>query len=433
MTIARDVGGRPRVLIIVQNLPVPFDRRVWLECRALTAAGYDVTVVCPKGKGDPAHEVLEGVTLLKYNPYAPGGSALGFVMEYAYSFLATARLVLRARRQGRFDVLQACNPPDIFWPIARWLRQRDGSRFVFDHHDLCPELYDSRFPQGRDLPRRGLLALERATFRSADHVVATNASYAEIAVDRGGKSPTDVTVVRTGPDHERLRRKAAVPTLRRGRRHLVAYIGVMGPQDGVDLAVRAAAHVVHDLGREDVAFTFMGAGDSYDEIVALRDDLGLHDYVELPGRVPDDTVLDVLSTADVGLSPDPKNPLNDVSTMNKTMEYMAFGLPVVAFDLKETRVSAEAAASYVPSGEVAAYARAVVELLDDDDKREVMGRIGRRRIEEELGWSYQRDAYVDVYDTLVGRTRTTPAPQQRVIQLTTEQPADGRSRDRVRG
>jgi glycosyltransferase involved in cell wall biosynthesis len=434
MTIARDVGGRPRVLIIVQNLPVPFDRRVWLECKALTAAGYDVTVVCPKGKGDPAHEVLEGVTLLKYSPYAPGGGALGFVMEYAYSFLATARLVLRARRQGRFDVLQACNPPDIFWPIARWLRRRDGSRFVFDHHDLCPELYDSRFSQGHDLPRRGLLALEKATFRSADHVVATNASYAEIAVNRGGKSPTDVTVVRTGPDHERLRRRAAVPALRRGRRHLVAYIGVMGPQDGVDLAVRAAAHVVHDLGREDVAFTFMGAGDSYDEIVALRDDLGLQDYVELPGRVPDDTVLDVLSTADVGLSPDPKNPLNDVSTMNKTMEYMAFELPVVAFDLKETRVSAEEAASYVPSGDVAAYARAIVELLDDDDKREVMGRGGRRRIEEELGWSYQRDAYVDVYETLVGRTRTTtPAPQHRVIGLAAEEPAGDRSRDRVRG
>jgi len=433
MTIARDVGGRPRVLIIVQNLPVPFDRRVWLECKALTAAGYDVTVVCPKGKGDHAHEVLKGVTLLKYRPYAPGGGALGFVMEYAYSFLATARLVLRARRQGRFDVLQACNPPDIFWPIARWLRRRDGSRFVFDHHDLCPELYDSRFPQGHDLPRQGLIALETATFRSADHVVATNASYAEVAVNRGGKSPTEVTVVRTGPDHKRLRRKAAVPALRRGRRHLVAYIGVMGPQDGVDLAVRAAAHVVHDLGRADVAFTFMGAGDSYDDVVALRDDLGLQDYVELPGRVPDDIVMDVLSTADVGLSPDPKNPLNDVSTMNKTMEYMAFGLPVVAFDLKETRVSAEGAASYVPSGDVAAYARAIVDLLDDDEKREVMGRDGRRRIEEELAWSYQRDAYVDVYDTLVGRTPTAAAAQRRVIRLRSEHQAGGRSRDRVRG
>jgi glycosyltransferase involved in cell wall biosynthesis len=405
MTPPREVDARPRALIIVQNLPVPFDRRVWLECKALTAAGYDVTVISPKGKGDQGHEVLDGVTLLKYRPYAPGGSALGFVLEYAYSFLATAWLVLRARRSGRFDVLQACNPPDIFWPIARWLRRRDGSRFVFDHHDLCPELYDSRFPDGRSLPRRGLVALEKATFRTADHVVATNASYAEIALRRGDKSPADVTVVRTGPDPERLRREAPVPGLRRGRRYLVAYIGVMGPQDGVDLAVRAAAYVVHDLGRQDVSFTFMGAGDSYDEVVALRDALGLQDYVELPGRVPDDTVVDVLSTADVGLSPDPKNPLNDVSTMNKTLEYMAFGMPVVAFDLKETRVSANGAGSYVPSGDVAAYARAIVELLDDDDKREDMGREGRLRIEKELGWPHQRDAYVGVYDWLVGRTR----------------------------
>ena len=407
MTGPNDTRARPRVLIIVQNLPVPFDRRVWLECQALTAAGYDVTVVCPKGKDDPAHQVLDGVTLLKYRPYAPGGGALGFVVEYAYSFLATAKQVLRARRQGTFDVLQACNPPDIFWPIARWLRRLDGTRFVFDHHDLCPELYDSRFPQASRLPRRGLLALEKATFRTADHVVATNASYAEIAVRRGGKSPADVTVVRTGPDHERLQRANRVPALRRGRRHLVAYIGVMGPQDGVDLAVRAAAHIVHDLGRDDVAFTFMGAGDSYDEIVALRDELGLRDYLELPGRVPDDTVFDVLSTAAVGLSPDPKNPLNDVSTMNKTMEYMAFGLPVVAFDLKETRVSAGESASYVPSGDVAAYAAAIVQLLDDADRREEMGRAGRLRIEKELGWLHQRTAYVGVYDRLVGRTRTS--------------------------
>ena len=408
MTTRRDGGARPRVLIIVQNLPVPFDRRVWLECNALTAAGYDVTVVCPKGKNDPSHQILDGVTLLKYRPYAPGGRAVGFVMEYAYSFLATARLVFRARRRGPFDVVQACNPPDIFWPIARWLRRRDGSRFMFDHHDLCPELFDSRFPQGKQLPRRGLVALERATFRTADHVVSTNASYAEIALRRGDKRPADVTVVRTGPDPERLRRRETVPALRRGRGHLVAYIGVMGPQDGVDLAIRAAAHVVHDLGREDVSFTFMGAGDCYDEIVALRDTLGLQDYVELPGRVPDETVIDVLSTADAGLSPDPKNPLNDVSTMNKTLEYMAFGMPVVAFDLKETRVSANGAGCYVASGDVAAYARAIVALLDDDEKREDMGREGRLRIEKELGWPHQRDSYVEVYDRLVGRS--TPPP-----------------------
>ena len=394
---------RPRTLTIVQNLPVPFDRRVWLECQALTAAGYDVTVVCPKGKNDPGHQVLDGVTLLKYRPYAPGGGPLGFVVEYAYSFLATAALVFKARRKGKFAVLQACNPPDIFWPIARWLRRRDGTPFVFDHHDLCPELYDSRFPDGRPLPKRGLLALEKATFDTADHVVATNASYAEVAMRRGSKAPNDVTVVRTGPDQERLRRKAAIPELRRGRKHLVAYIGVMGPQDGVDLAVRAAAYIVRNLGREDVAFTFMGAGDSHQQIVALRDELGLQDYVELPGRVPDDTVVNVLSAAAVGLSPDPKNPLNDVSTMNKTLEYMAFELPVVAFDLKETRVSAGEAATYIASGDVEAYARAIVELLDDGDKRAAMGKAGRIRIEQELGWSFQRDLYVGVYDTIVRR------------------------------
>jgi glycosyltransferase involved in cell wall biosynthesis len=405
-------SSQPRVLIIVQNLPVPFDRRVWLECRTLTDAGYDVTVVCPKGKGDPDHQVLDGVALYKYRPYAPGVSALGFVLEYAYSFLATARLALKARRHGAFDVVQACNPPDIFWPLARLLRLRDGSRFVFDHHDLCPELYDSRFPQGPRLPRRGLLALERATFRAADQVVSTNGSYATVAVERGGKNAGTVTVVRTGPDPDRLLRRAAVASLRRGRKHLVAYIGVMGPQDGVDLAVRAAHHVVHVMRRDDVSFHFMGSGDSYDELVALRDELGLQDHLELPGRVPDETVVEVLSTAAVGLSPDPNNPLNDASTMNKTLEYMAFELPVVAFDLKETRVSAEAAACYVADGDVAAYGRAIVALLDDGPLRAAMGSIGRARIEGAYGWPHQRTAYLRVYDALVGRV---PAPENDMV------------------
>jgi glycosyltransferase involved in cell wall biosynthesis len=417
-------GRRPRVLIIVQNLPVPFDRRVWLECRALTAAGYDVTVVCPKGKGDPVHEVVDGVTLLKYPPYAPGGRATGFVVEYAYSFLATARLALRARRDGRFDVVQACNPPDIFWPLARWLRRRDGSRFVFDHHDLCPELYESRFPDGRNLPHRGLLALERATFRTADHVISTNGSYARIAVERGDKVATDVTVVRTGPDPLRLRRRDPVPELKRGRRRLVAYLGVMGPQDGVDLAVRAADHVVHRLGRTDVSFTFMGTGDCHAQLLALRDELGLQDYVELPGRVSDETLVDVLSTADLGLSPDPRNPLNDLSTMNKTLEYMAFGLPVVAFDLTETRVSAENAAVYVPDGDIPRYAASIVRLLDDPPLRRAMGEIGRARIDGAFGWPYQRAAYLQVYDRLVGRARV---PKPRVISLPDTSGADDRA------
>ena len=279
-----------RVLIIVQNLPVPFDRRVWLECQALVSAGYRVAVVCPKGKGDPSYEVLDTVQLYKYRPYAPGGSSLSFVYEYVYSFLATFWLALKARRSGRFAVLQACNPPDIFWPIAMFFRALDRTKFVFDHHDLCPELYESRFPEGPRLPYRGLRALERRTHRTADHVISTNDSYREIAISRSGKAPRDVTVVRTGPDPERLKRGPADPELRRGRRFLAAYIGVMGPQDGVDIVVRAAEIVVHKLGRSDIAFTLIGSGDCFDELVALRDELNLAGHVEFTGRAPDELV-----------------------------------------------------------------------------------------------------------------------------------------------
>ncbi|WP_261819932.1 glycosyltransferase family 4 protein [Nocardioides sp. OK12] len=401
--------GRPgaaRVLVVVQNLPVPFDRRVWLECRTLRRAGHDVTVVCPRGSGTGRHQVVDGVSIHAYRPYAPGGGALGYLTEYVWSFLATAWLVLRARRGGRFDVMQACNPPDIFWPLARWLRLRDGTRFLFDHHDLCPELYESRFPEGSRLAHRGLLALERATFRTADRVVSTNTSYAAVAVERGGKAPEHVRVVRTGPDLERLRAVEPDPALRRGRRHLVAYLGVMGPQDGVDLVVAAADVVVNRWGRDDVAFAVMGGGDCHAELVAERDRLGLQDAVEMPGRVSDEHMLAVLSTADVGLSPDPSNPLNDVSTMNKTMEYMALGLPVLAFDLPETRVSAADAARFVPRGAGAEdYARALLELLDDPERREQMSRTGRARVEEELAWVHQEQGYLAVVEELAGRVR----------------------------
>ncbi len=394
-----------RILIIVQNLPVPFDRRVWLECQALISAGYRVAVVCPKGRGDPAYQVIDSVELYKYRPYAPGGSKFSFVAEYAYSFLATAWAMLRARLSGRFAVIQACNPPDIFWPLAMAFRAIEGTRFVFDHHDLCPELYESRFPDGAKLPRKGLLALERRTHRAADHVIATNDSYQEIAIRRSGKRAADVTVVRTGPDPQRLKPGGAEPGLRRGRRFLAAYIGVMGPQDGVDIVVRAADIVVHKLGRDDIAFTLIGSGDCFNDLVTLRDELDLAGHVEFTGRAPDELVARILSTADVGLSPDPKNPLNDVSTMNKTMEYMAFELPVVAFDLRETRVSAGEAAVYVQPNDEYAYAEAIVALIDDEPIRARLGKIGRSRVEQELAWDDQKRAYLDVYRRLISGGR----------------------------
>ena len=209
--------GRGRVLILVQNLSVPFDRRVWLECQSLVGAGFQVAVVCPKAAGDPTYSRLNGVDLYKYRPYAPGGSSTSFIIEYAYSFFATLLLSLRASWRGRFTVVQSCNPPDLFWPIGILFRLLHRSAFVFDHHDLCPELYESRFPDGNKLVYRALRLMERRTMRTADHVISTNDSYRRIVVERDGVAQTGVTVVRTGPDLNRLRRTTAEPDLRRGQ------------------------------------------------------------------------------------------------------------------------------------------------------------------------------------------------------------------------
>jgi glycosyltransferase involved in cell wall biosynthesis len=388
------------VLIIVQNLPVPFDRRVWLECRTLVSGGYRVAVVCPKGAGDPSYAVLEGVELYKYRPYSSNGNPASFILEYLWSFAATMWLAGRARRSGRFAVVQSCNPPDIFWPIGLLFRLLQGSRFVFDHHDLCPETYQSRFPGKQGALYRLLRILERRTTRSADHVIATNDSYRLLAVERNGVDPVQVTVVRTGPDPAKLHPVTPDPSWRRGRDHLVAYVGVMGPQDGVDVVLEVADVVVNRLGRDDVGFVIVGSGDCYDDLVALRDRLGLADVVEFTGRISDAALTSVLSSADVGISPDPLNPLNDLSTMNKTMEYMAFGLPVVAFDLRETRVSAGEAAVYATPNDVDELARLLVELLDDGPRRLAMGAAGRRRVESELAWDHQAPRYLAVYHEL---------------------------------
>jgi glycosyltransferase involved in cell wall biosynthesis len=398
-SLRRRGGGRRRVLIIVQNLPVPFDRRVWLEACALRDAGFQVSVVCPKGPGDPSFQVIEGIRIRKYRPPPPTSGALSYAWEFAYCWTRTLFLVARAAAREGFDVIQACNPPDTYWALVAPFKPF-GKRFVFDQHDLCPEVYVSRFPDGSRAVRRALTLLERATYALADHVVATNESYRETAIRRGNVPARRVTVVRTGPNPDRLRKGPPVDSWRSGKRFLCAYLGVMGPQDGVDLALQAAAAIVRS-GRDDVHFVLVGSGDSYDELVSLADKLGIAERVTFTGRVPDETVFEVLSTADVGLSPDPLNPLNDVSTMHKTMEYMAFELPVVAFDLKETRVSAGPAAVYAPPNETDAFAQAILELIDDPERRAEMGREGRERVERELAWRHQAPRYLGVYESLV--------------------------------
>ena len=396
---AKDLG---RVLIIVQNLSVPFDRRVWLECRTLTEAGYRVAVVCPRGHGDPGFAVLEGVELYKYRPYAPGGSKASFVMEYLYSFIATLWLATKAARKGRFTVVQSCNPPDIFWPIGIMFRLVHRSRFLFDHHDLCPETFEVRFNGRPKLVLKGLRFLERCTMPRRGPCDLDQRVLPGPRDRARWREPLSGDHRAHGPDPQRLKPVAPDARLRRGREHLVAYIGVMGPQDGVDIVLKLADIVVNKLGRHDTAFTIMGSGDCFNDLVAMRDRLGLQDVVEFTGRVPDETVAAVLSTAAVGISPDPKNSFNDLSTMNKTMEYMAFALPVIAFDLRETRVSAGDAAVYATPNEVDDMARLLIELLDDGPRRRSMGAAGRTRVERELAWAHQAARYLRVYDELVG-------------------------------
>ena len=393
----------PHVCIVVQNLPVPFDRRVWLECRALRDAGYEVSVVCPKGAGDAAYSVLDGVHLYKYRPFPPITRQILFVAEYAYSVLATFANLVRAWRRRPFSVVQLCNPPDVLWAAAVPFKLARRVRVVFDQHDLCPELYRSRFPDGPAAVHRALLCTERITYRLADRVISMNESYRAVALARGRKAPAHVRVVRTGPDPARMCRTKPDPAARRGHRYLLAYLGVMGPQDGVDLALRAMHHIVHTRGRTDVALTLMGDGDAAPALRRLAAELKLDDAVLFTGRVPDAEVARVMSTADLGLSPDPRNPLNDVSTMNKTMEYMAYRLPVVAFDLVETRVSAGPAALYAEPDSPERFGDLVLELLDDEPRRVAMGTAGRRRVEDVLAWGRQVRAYVELYDSLTGR------------------------------
>jgi glycosyltransferase involved in cell wall biosynthesis len=398
---ARPEHDRGHVLIIVQNLPVPLDRRVWLECQTLNAAGYRVSVICPKGPGDPGRQVLDGVLLLKYRPAPEARGALGFLFECVYAWLQTARLARQLWREDPFHAMQACNPPDTFFALARRYQGR-GVRFVFDHHDLCPEIFRARFGRDDGLALWVLLALERATFATADQVISTNESYRAVAVHRGRVDRQNTTVVRSGPDPSVMQRGPEAPELRHQRAHLACYLGVMGHQDGVDLAIRAAAALVHDGGRRDIHFAFLGFGDCLEDLKALTHELDLDDYVTFTGRAELPEIRRYLSTADIGLSPDPRNAFNDASTMNKTLEYMAFELPVVAFDLVETRVSAGPAAVYVEPTDPAAFAQAVAELLDDPERRAVMGREGRRRIEDGLGWPHQAEAYRGVYDALLG-------------------------------
>ena len=398
-------GGSRRVLMIVQNLPVPLDRRVWLECQALAAQGYEISVICPKGPGDPPFEEIDGIHIYKYAPAPEARNALGFAIEFAYSWVRTARLSVRVWRRHGFDVIQACNPPDTYWLLALLWKIR-GVRFVFDQHDLNPELYLSRFGEpvgfaGR-LQFNGLSWLERSTYRVADRVISTNESYKKVAVRRGQLHSDRVTIVRSGPDTTVMRPIYPSPPIRAGADHLLAYIGIMGPQDGVENILAVMDDLVHRRGRTGIRAVLLGFGDCLEALRRESTERGLDDHIIFTGRVGPDQIAQYLSSADLGLGPDLNTPLNNVSTMNKTMEYMAYGLPAVSFDLIETRVSAADTGIYVPSGNLKAFADEVEGLLDDPERRVCMGLSARQRVADLLDWRPQAEAYVGVFHELLG-------------------------------
>ena len=399
--------GKWRVLIIVENLPCPFDRRVWQEALALRAAGHEVSLICPKGRGyEKGYELLEGVHIYRHTLPVEADSALGYGLEYALALLMEFSLALRIACTRGFDVIHGCNPPDTIFLIGRFFKLF-GKRFIFDHHDINPELYEAKFGR-RDVWYRLLRRLERWTFATADVSIATNESYRRIAIERGAMDPANVFVVRSGADLSRVRLLPPRPELRRGRKYLVGYVGVIGKQEGLDLLLQAIAYLRTELRRDDVHFIIVGDGTELAALRLLSRQLALDDCVEFTGRLPDAALWEILSTADVCVNPDRANDMNDKSTMNKILEYMALGKPVVQFDLTEGRFSAGEASLYARPNDTADFARKLCELLDDPERRARMGALGRTSIEAGLAWHHQIPQLLQAYATAM-KSSAAPA------------------------
>jgi glycosyltransferase involved in cell wall biosynthesis len=393
--------SKSTILIIVENLPVPFDRRVWQESCALRDAGYEVIVICPKMRGyTAAYEEIDGIHIYRHWISEEAGGFVGFFSEYASALLGETRLAWKVWFRHRPALIHLCNPPDLLFLVALPFKVLFGTRVIYDVHDMWPEMFEAKFGS------RGLFywlvrAAARLTYATADVVIGTNQSARLTALARGRKEPGEVFVVRTAP---KIATTSVVPdpSLRKGRRHLVGYVGVMGNADGVDYLIDAADHIVRRLGRRDVQFLLMGTGPEYAALVAHRDRLGLQEFVDLPGRVTNEFLFTALSTIDVGVACDPINRYNDHCTMNKTLEYMAFGRAQVMFATKEGRASAADAAGYVEENSAAKLADKIVLLLDDEAARARMGAIGAERIRTELSWDRSVDQLLRAYAAALG-------------------------------
>jgi glycosyltransferase involved in cell wall biosynthesis len=389
-----------RILFIVENLPSPFDRRVWQEATTLHQNGYQVTIICPTGKGyEEKYECLDGIHIYRHPLPPEAEGALGYALEYSVALYWEFYLSFKVLFSHGFDAIHACNPPDLIFLVGGFFKFFFHKKFLFDHHDINPELYEAKFGR-RDFFYRLMLLCERLTFKTADISIATNESYKQIAIDRGGMHPDKVTVVRSGPKLSRLKIIEPVLALKKGRKYLVGYVGVMGKQEGIDYLLRALQYIVEHKNRTDVHFGLVGGGTELASLQAYAKELGVENYVTFTGRVSDQQMLEMLNTADVCVNPDVANEMNDKSTMNKIMEYMALAKPIVQFDLSEGRFSAQEASLYARRNDTKDLAEKILLLLDDQVKRKAMGDFGRNRIITELEWKYEEPKLLEAYRLL---------------------------------
>ncbi len=390
-----------RILIIVENLPVPFDRRVWQEAKALKNHGHMVSIICPKMKGYlKQYELIDGIHIYRHPlPLEGGAGVAGYFIEYSCALYYEFSLSLKILFKHGFDVIHACNPPDNIFLVGGFFKIMFGKKFVFDHHDINPELYFAKFGK-KDLFYRIMLLWEKWTFKIADISIATNESYKNIAINRGKMKPEHVHVVRSGPDLERTRQMPVNKKWKKGKHFMVGYVGVMGAQEGLELLLKGIFFMIHKLKKKDIHFVLVGDGTELHQLKKQGSRLGIESCLTFTGRVSDKILMEILSTADVCVNPDVVNEMNDKSTMNKIMEYMALGKPIVQFEMTEGRISAGDASLYAEPNNPESLIWKIIEILDDPAMAEKMGTYGQNRVISELQWKYEVPKLINAYRTL---------------------------------
>ena len=385
-----------KILIIVENLPVPFDTRVWQEATTLAANGYTVSVISPKGKGyDKSEELLDGVHIYRHELPVEGNGAIGYLQEYSYVLKEELRLAKKAYQEVGFDVIHGCNPPDDIFLVANHFKKY-GVKYVFDHHDICPELFEAKFGHKSGPLYWSQLFFERQTYKHCTFAFVTNESYKKIAIERGGMDPEKVIVLRSGPKLERMQIIPPVESIKRGYPYMVGYVGVIGQQEGIEYILEAAKYTKEH--ENNVFWGIVGGGPHLEALRKQAHDMGLDDCLEFTGRAPDRQLLEYLNTADVCVNSDEYNSMNDKSTMNKILEYMALAKPIVQFDLTEGRYSAQEASVYAKRNDAIDMAQKIQELLRDPEKRRQMGEFGRARVVNELSWEHTSKALLEGYE-----------------------------------